>query len=364
MDKIDQIKFLLGEDNHLLHLEMEIDTLLFYQDVVIDVSSGLMWPKNANMFGPYIQFEEAKETISKLTLAGHTDWRFPTEDELLLFIKDRQSAVENCKTCAPISHAGFNGALSTNYWVSEGDDYGHVHLSSGKTGDNHSNCCLWPVRDGKTQEQRDIEKQLKIQNEKLERLKEVEVCQLINPDVYTADKVEQVKSLICDTKYLSDPLTPGKVVDGLLFYKDVVIDVSSGLMWARNSALHGELIQFIDAKKAISKLSLAGHTDWRFPTEDEVLTFIDDRNSTEQIGMSGNIFSHAGFNRMKPSRYWVREGDCHGHVDTSSRITGDNYMYCYLWIVRDGKTQEQRVIEKQQKIQKRKQRMGSRRARK
>lgn len=57
-----------------------------------------------------------------------------------------------------------------------------------------------------------------------------------------------------------------------------VTDTTSGLMWAKNANIAGELLSRDAMAAALEKLNAAGtlgHTDWRLPTRDELLGLVD-----------------------------------------------------------------------------------------
>ena len=56
-------------------------SLQFAGDTVLDIRSGLMWPKNANLTGKSMPWEEAKKYVSDLDYSGYRDWRLPTNEE-------------------------------------------------------------------------------------------------------------------------------------------------------------------------------------------------------------------------------------------------------------------------------------------
>ena len=55
----------------------------------------------------------------------------------------------------------------------------------------------------------------------------------------------------------------------------VVTDTKLGLMWQDDSAAKSTYKKWKDAKRYCRNLSLAGHTDWRLPTYDELLSIVD-----------------------------------------------------------------------------------------
>ena len=79
----------------------------------IDHSTALQWVCNANLAGKVMNWESAKEWVSKLNYGGYSNWRLPTKDELSSF------AEKGGKRPAEYFNAhGFRNVKAYYYWSS------------------------------------------------------------------------------------------------------------------------------------------------------------------------------------------------------------------------------------------------------
>jgi hypothetical protein len=87
---------------------------------VTDKKTGLMWQKSDD--GQKRNWHEATEYAKSMLLAGHSDWRLPSKDELI-------SLSSNIRPNTEIRKTYFPGIKSSDYWTSttyennEGDAY-------------------------------------------------------------------------------------------------------------------------------------------------------------------------------------------------------------------------------------------------
>ncbi len=112
-------------------------------ETVTDTETGLMWTKDANLFGE-LNWHDAMSRCGSFSISGIGGWRLPSKDELIV-----------------LSHAlkgghPFTGVQSSDYWSSTtlavnadfawyvGMDYGVLYRYF-KTYTAH----VWPVRVGK-----------------------------------------------------------------------------------------------------------------------------------------------------------------------------------------------------------------------
>jgi len=82
---------------------------------------------------------------------------------------------------------------------------------------------------------------------------------------------------------------------------DVVIDIKLGLMWQDNSAAKSIKKNWKGAKKYCKNLSLVGHSNWRLPSYDELLTIVDYDRFDPAIMPS--------FKNVASSSYWSSSQD-------------------------------------------------------
>lgn len=145
------------------------------------------------------------------------------------------------------------------------------------------------------------------------------------------------------------------IKDGFCFYKDVVIDSRTGLMWTRNADIAGkrmtwdEAIKWVEGSFFSSRLKYAEYHDWRLPSVEELYVF-------SSAGEGKNVaayFNELGFYIAdQPSMYWtsttagadaylgpipINRGDWYvslydGHAGTAVHLS--NY---YVWPVRTSK---------------------------
>ena len=74
------IVFLIFVSSQLLAAGEQRFSFTVDSTVLIDGETGLMWPQQDN--GADIGWPAAKEYCEKYSLAGYSDWRMPTQDEL------------------------------------------------------------------------------------------------------------------------------------------------------------------------------------------------------------------------------------------------------------------------------------------
>jgi hypothetical protein len=74
-----------------------------------------------------------------------------------------------------------------------------------------------------------------------------------------------------------------------------VLDTTTGLEWTAD-AISPSSMDWEDAKKAVADAKVAGHTDWRLPTIQELLTLVDYERRDPAI--------NTDFFTCKSSYYW------------------------------------------------------------
>lgn len=115
---------------------------------VTDNLTGLMWTKNANIWGSII-WNTAVDNCEGYSLAGHSDWRLPNLRELQSLID-----YKNFTPALPTGHP-FTGVVSSGYWSSTtyADSTAYawfVNLVNGFVfnGNKTITYYVWPVRGG------------------------------------------------------------------------------------------------------------------------------------------------------------------------------------------------------------------------
>lgn len=127
-------------------------------DTITDTSTGLMWTKNANISGSEMNLEEAKTFIEALHLAGHSDWRLPSEKELVSLVKKNSDETGKDGDASEwLLKMGFQNVVSDLYWSStrsrfdSWSNYNVVSMETGVVGlaGKTTRNYIWPVRNGK-----------------------------------------------------------------------------------------------------------------------------------------------------------------------------------------------------------------------
>lgn len=115
---------------------------------VLDNLTGLMWARNANVFGQ-MNWTSALENCSGLDYGGHTDWRLPT-------VREMQSLIDygRSNSALPPGHP-FTGVVNSSYWSSTTDNNVKaqawvvwVNVGYVQPGNKVNPGYVWPVRGG------------------------------------------------------------------------------------------------------------------------------------------------------------------------------------------------------------------------
>jgi hypothetical protein len=137
----------------------------------------------------------------------------------------------------------------------------------------------------------------------------------IIPDYEAANKASLGKSE--EKKMPTDEMEFNK--NGFKFYKNVVEDTRTGLMWARNGSI--TKMGWNIAMERVVTLDIGGHRDWRLPTREELRAFANWGGSHPSEWFNTN-----GFKNIQSFLYW-----------TSSR-SADGTSYAGVVDMRDGST--------------------------
>lgn len=115
-------------------------------DIYISKVTGLMWPKNGNIAGVFMTWDNAMKWVAGLKYGGYSDWRLPTKDELKTFANQGEK-----RPSYWFNSNGFNNVQSSWYWSATADctKYaGCVDMLDGitYTRDKNYDYYVWPVR--------------------------------------------------------------------------------------------------------------------------------------------------------------------------------------------------------------------------
>jgi hypothetical protein len=252
------------------------------RDYWIDPSTGLMWTGKDN--GADMNWRKATEYCKNLQLAGYSDWRLPSIEELEGIHQRNAKAPGE----VPKSHkreAFFytfeikgNIFLTGNPWSASriDDDPSHppefgwfVYFNEGsriyeKLSDSHSKRAL---------------------------------CVRSSGVVPTARSIAGVQTTV-DSKRLADEIEARRYW----------VDPSTGLMWAWRD--NGEDVTWGKAMKYCRDSRLAGYSDWRLP------------NLAELEGIYDKSAESRGEN---PKSYWHEAEPMNFHVKGNLFLTGDQW---------------------------------------
>lgn len=127
----------------------------------------------------------------------------------------------------------------------------------------------------------------------------------------------QKQTAVEPTRVVKPLPTPSLIVEsereGFRFYKDVVIDTRTGLMWARNGNIAGKTMTWKEANEWVIMLNLDGYGNWHLPTKEEFLSLIMRGDKmTDSIGRQTRYYpykwlANCGFNNVPDSNdtwYW------------------------------------------------------------
>jgi hypothetical protein len=89
-----------------------------------DPETKLMWPKQDNGYGNNVNWVQARDYCASLTLAGYSDWRLPTVDELAGIYDKKQNVRVSVPGGIAVFHVKGNIKLSGFIWGNKLPDPG------------------------------------------------------------------------------------------------------------------------------------------------------------------------------------------------------------------------------------------------
>jgi len=124
--------------------------------------------------------------------------------------------------------------------------------------------------------------------------------------------------------------------DDFAIYTDVIVDAKNCLMWTRNANINRDKVTFTKATTFVKNLKIGGHSDWRLPTLNELMTVINAHNSR-------NLFINIMISRedIYFSNYWASNRN-------SSNKQNNTF---YLWPVRDIKLGDRLIPESKKRLE-------------
>jgi len=137
-------------------------TVMDDTNCVLDNLTGLMWARNANLFGQ-VNWATAVASCNDLVYGGYDDWRLPNVRELYSLIVLEYGSPLLCNTAGTAkltANDPFNVVsawMAASYWTSTTsakvpNNAWHVELSRGwiyNSNTKSTACYVWPVRGGR-----------------------------------------------------------------------------------------------------------------------------------------------------------------------------------------------------------------------
>jgi Protein of unknown function (DUF1566) len=186
-----------------------------------------------------------------------------------------------------------------------------------------------------------------------------EVSSMSSPRVqFVESKVSlnSAQTVVVPTQSVQPFSAPSLVVEyereGFRFYKDVVVDTQSGLMWARDCNIAGRSMTWDAAMEWAYRSGLGGYNDWRLPTKGELELIVTHGDMRQ--GVLAKLFSRhfpykwladCGFQSVPTitaSWYWSSSSSVSDSInpwlvalwDGCVRNFNKSHDYGYVWTVR------------------------------
>jgi len=134
--------------------------------VVTDIRTGLMWTRDANIFGKLLNWYVAEEQVKRLSIGGYNDWRLPTADELMTmknyfgygpsdslnrigFINVQKDSLYMSSTIGPQGVVAVYMRFGYSEEAAEVAKDKTALVVSAWSSDKSATNSVWPVRDGR-----------------------------------------------------------------------------------------------------------------------------------------------------------------------------------------------------------------------
>ncbi|MDD3267370.1 MAG: DUF1566 domain-containing protein, partial [Burkholderiales bacterium] len=280
-------------------------------DCVVDNLTGLMWAKNANLFGESMPFANAAESVESMNtasgniaynLCGYSDWRAPSVNELISLV----NYGENTNLSTWLISQGFANVQADRYWsstirdlTSSSDNNFMINFSTGlgtsrvRTDDGY----IWPVRGNA--------------GDSHANMAYIAKTQAGTDESAGVGKTWPTPRFAVGTGTESNCITDN--LTGLMWAKNWTIGFNRNpiIFTSSNPALNA--VTYSNAKSYIIKLNesadnlLCGYSDWRMPTIVELMSVGTNyayRNT--EIWLEANGFTNVQATGSNPviTSYW------------------------------------------------------------
>lgn len=128
--------------------ESENNGFKFYNYVVEDTKTGLMWVRDGNVAGKELNWYEANKWTSNLNYGGYNDWRLPTIEELKSL---SQRGHGGTTPATRLDAIGFRNTQPSGYWSSTQNNSNnsqvwYVLFHTGKVGNDGGKTTFGSIR--------------------------------------------------------------------------------------------------------------------------------------------------------------------------------------------------------------------------
>lgn len=220
-------------------------------EVVIDQSSGLMWPRNASLYEFPLSWDEAFafiETLNQSGYAGYANWRLPHRRELFSLLSHK-----TINPSLPDGHP-FEQVFPGYYWSATTcarlpDQAWYIHMGGARVfkGMKYNAYMVWPVR-----------------------------------------KPEDADGSSSSPASLHYQERTGTPREGTRFQvlSHMALDHASGLTWTLDANPYKKMISWPEAADLAARMnreSLHGYSDWRVPTIQDLESLVDLQQHTPAL---------------------------------------------------------------------------------